>query len=349
MTALFNIIRRQIAAEGPMSLHDYMALCLSHPRHGYYITRDPLGMKGDFTTAPEISQMFGELVGLALAQSWLDQGCPSPFRLVELGPGRGTLMADAVRATRAVPGFHDAADVWMVETSPALRDEQAKRLPRRPNWADRLEHVPTGPLFLIANEFFDAVPIRQYIMRKGQWRERVVGLKDDALTPGTGKAAPNWRAAPEGAIHERSPLGAAIATLIGERLNRDGGAALIIDYGYAHTPPEGADTFQALQNHAYVDPFATPGEADLTAHVDFPALATAAACTASRIVPQGEWLARLGIGARAQALLAAKPDQAQNIADALHRLTDASQMGTLFKAMALFANGAPSPPGFEDL
>lgn len=348
MTPLADIIHRQIAAEGPMSLHDYMALCLGHPQHGYYITRDPLGTDGDFTTAPEISQMFGEMVGLALAQTWLDQGCPAPFRLVELGPGRGTLMADALRATQNVPGFHAAADVWLVETSPALRREQARRMPLTPNWADRLEDVPAGPLFLIANEFFDALPIRQYVMVKGQWRERVVGLKEGTLVLGAGKAAPNWRAAPEGAIHERAPLSAAIATLIGERITRDGGAALIIDYGYDHTPPQGADTFQALQNHAFVDPLATPGEADLTAHVDLPALANAAPCNATRIVPQGEFLARLGIGARAQNLLQAKPEQAQAIADALHRLTDASQMGTLFKAMALYPTGAPLPPGFED-
>ncbi|MGB0853552.1 MAG: class I SAM-dependent methyltransferase [Pikeienuella sp.] len=349
MTPLETIIRRQIATDGPMSLHDYMAICLSHPQHGYYITRDPLGSGGDFTTAPEVSQMFGELVGLCLAQAWMDQGCPAPFRLVELGPGRGTLMADALRATKAVPGFHAAADLWLVETSPTLRREQDRRLPVRPNWADRLEQVPAGALFLIANEFFDALPIHQYVMRKGQWRERVVGLNnEDALTLGIGKAAPHWRPAPEAAVHERCPAGTAIAAEIGTRIARDGGAGVLVDYGYDHTTPEGADTFQALRNHAYVDPLATPGEADLTAHVDFPALAEAAPCQASQITPQGTWLAHLGIGARAQGLLRAHPDQAQKIADALHRLTDASQMGTLFKAMALFPKGAPPPPGFEE-
>ena len=346
MTPLDAIIRRQIAASGPMDLATYMALCLSHPEHGYYITRDPLGREGDFTTAPEISQMFGELVGLALARAWMDQGRPAPFQLVELGPGRGTLMADALRAAGTVAGFRDAARIWLVETSPALRAQQASRLPAGTRWADRLEDVEQGPVFLVANEFFDALPIHQYVMHKGYWRERVVGLHDDRLTLGTGKAAPPWRAAPEGAIHERCPVGAAIAGQIGTRISGHGGCALIVDYGYASAIPAGADTLQAIRDHAFADPLSAPGEADLTAHVDFAALADAAPCRATGVTGQGEWLARLGIGARAEALLRALTDDAGQIADALHRLTDPAEMGTLFKVMALYPDGAAPRPGF---
>lgn len=350
MTPLDQIIRRQIAADGPMSLHDYMALCLGHPEHGYYTTRDPLGAEGDFTTAPEISQMFGEMVGLSLAQAWMDQGRPDKFYLVELGPGRGTLIADALRAAKAAPGFWNAANLWLVETSLPLRDEQKRRAPVAADWAFRFDEVPDdAPLFLIANEFFDALPIHQYVRNRGQWRERVIGLEDDKLVTGLGKVSPQFVAAPEGAVRERCPSGEAIAKQAGERIARQGGAAIIVDYGYDRIAPEGADTFQALENHIFADPLARPGEADLTAHVDFTALARAAApARASRVAAQGEWLARLGIGQRAEALLRAKPDQGQSIADALHRLTDAAEMGTLFKAMALYQRGAPPPPGFEE-
>ena len=183
MTPLGEIIRRQIAQTGPMPLREYMALCLSHPEHGYYITRDPLGAGGDFTTAPEVSQMFGELIGLALAQAWIDQGRPAPFLLVELGPGRGALMADILRAGRAAPGFVEAAEVWLIETSPTLRDEQAKRVPGA-RWADRLSDAPAGPTFLVANEFFDALPVTQFVRRRGAWFEKVVAVEADRLVWG---------------------------------------------------------------------------------------------------------------------------------------------------------------------
>lgn len=346
MTPIEAMLRRRIAQTGPVTLHDYMALCLGHPEHGYYATRDPFGAAGDFTTAPEISQMFGELVGLALAQAWLDQGRPAPFRLVELGPGRGTLIADALRAAGAVPGFRDAADLQLVETSPALRAEQAKRVSA--HWAERLEDTSEGPLFLIANEFFDALPIRQYLRRDGQWFERVVTVAEDRLAYGLARSALPLPAAPEGAVRERSPGGEAVAGLIGARIAREGGAALIIDYGYAETPPLGGDTFQAVRAHGATDPLEAPGEADLTAHVDFAALAETArreGAAATRPVGQGAWLARLGIGARAEAL--AKTAGAEPIASALHRLTDPADMGTLFKALAIHPAGAPPPPGFE--
>ncbi|QIE57804.1 class I SAM-dependent methyltransferase [Pikeienuella piscinae] len=349
MTPLETIIRREITLNGPMTLHDFMALCLAHPEHGYYTTRDPLGASGDFTTAPEISQMFGEMIGLALAETWAGAGRPTPFRLVELGPGRGQLAADALRAARALPGFVDAADAWLVEISPRLRAEQKRRVPGA-SWAARLDDVPDGPLFLIANEFFDALPVRQYVMTSNGWAERMVGLSGDTLAAGLRHTRLPLGAAPEGAIRERNPGSAAIAGALGARIARDGGAAIIIDYGYGETSPMGADTVQALRSHRYADPLSDPGLADLTAHVDFEALAAAAGsagAAASALVPQGEWLARLGIGARAEALARARPDQAETIAAALHRLTDPAEMGTLFKALAIFPPGSPPPPGFE--
>lgn len=347
MTPLGEIIRRQIAQLGPMPLREYMALCLSHPEHGYYVTRDPLGAAGDFTTAPEISQMFGELLGLSLAQAWLDQGAPDPFLLVELGPGRGTLMADILRAARAAPGFAEAAEVWLVETSRTLRAEQAKRVPGA-NWVDRLSDIPAKPLLLVANEFFDALPIAQFVMEGGKWRERVVGLDDDRLTFGLRPAQQRLDPAPEGAIREVCPLLANIGTEISARIALRGGAAVIVDYGYAAPTALGADTFQAMKAHAYTDPLAEPGEADLTAHVDFSALSRAArmgGAASTPIVDQGALLARLGIGARAEAL--ARNGDAATIADALHRLTDPGEMGTLFKAIAMYPDGSPPPPGFE--
>jgi SAM-dependent MidA family methyltransferase len=275
-TPLAAILRRRIAQAGPMPLSEYMALCLSHPEHGYYMGRDPLGAAGDFTTAPEISQMFGELIGLWLAQVWRDMGAPGRVVLAELGPGRGTLMADALRAAGRVPGFLAAAEPWLVETSPALRARQAEALEGRgAQWAESPEALPSGPLLLVANEFFDALPIRQVVRSGGAWRERVVGLEGDRLVLGLGPAVP-WQAeGAEGAVREVCAAGEAAARAIGARLAASGGAALIVDYGYLQAPPEGGDTFQALRGHAYADPLAAPGEADLTAHVDFAALARA--------------------------------------------------------------------------
>ncbi|MEM7522995.1 MAG: SAM-dependent methyltransferase, partial [Pseudomonadota bacterium] len=274
-TPLESILRLRIEQSGPMPLSEYMAICLGHPEHGYYRRQDPLGKAGDFTTAPEISQMFGELLGLSLAQAWVDQGSPAPFRLVELGPGRGALMADALRAAAAAPGFRDAADVWLVETSPALRAEQAARVPGPPRWADRLSDVPAGPTFLIANEFFDALPIQQFIRKDGAWFERMVGLADDRLAYGLRRAPLPLGDAPDGAVRELRPLLSNIGAEIGARIAARGGAAIIVDYGYAAPDPLGGDTFQAVRGHAYADPLVAPGAADLTAHVDFAALAAA--------------------------------------------------------------------------
>lgn len=353
MTALAALLAARIAATGPMTLAEYMADCLLHPQHGYYATRDPFGRGGDFTTAPEISQMFGELVGLCLAQAWLDQGAPTPFTLAELGPGRGTLMADALRATRGVPGFHAAAQVVLVEASPTLRQVQRATLKNHPvTWADGVEALPDAPLFLIANEFFDALPIRQFTRQGQGWAETVVGLAGDRLT--LGKTAPTPLAAlshrladtAEGDVVELCPAAAPIMGQIGTRIAARGGAALIIDYGDWRSQ---GDTFQALQDHRFVDPLAAPGDADLTAHVDFEALAQASApARASRMIAQGAWLERLGIGARAERLARGLTGAALQSHLAAHRrLTGATEMGSLFKALALYPSSFPPPPGFD--
>lgn len=352
-TPLHDILAAQIATSGPLGLAEYMAACLMHPGHGYYSTRDPLGTAGDFTTAPEISQMFGELLGLALAQSWRDQGSPAHILLAELGPGRGTLMADALRATRGVPGFHAALDLHLVETSPTLRAAQRDRLhSHAPTWHDSIDSLPQGPLFLIANEFFDALPIRQFHRAATGWRETVVGLRDGRLTPGLTDPVPQAALTHrlddtrQGDIVETCAPGQAIAAALGARIARHGGAALICDYGDWRSL---GDTLQALRAHAPTDPFEAPGRADLTAHVDFEALARAAApARHSRLTTQGVFLERLGITARAQALARGLGKAALETHVAAHqRLTHPAEMGSLFKAMALYPDGYPPPPGLD--
>ncbi|ASP20201.1 putative S-adenosyl-L-methionine-dependent methyltransferase [Antarctobacter heliothermus] len=350
-TPLADILARQIATTGPMTLADYMAACLMHPQYGYYSTRDPLGAGGDFTTAPEISQMFGELLGLSLAQCWLDQGAPTPFILAELGPGRGTLMADILRATARVPGFHAAARLHLVETSPSLRAEQAKRLPQA-TWHDAVQTLPDGPLFLVANEFFDALPVRQFQRDGEDWRERVVGLHDDHLVLGLAAPAPQpglihrQDDTKDGDLVETCAPGQAIVAVLGARIATQGGIALLIDYGDWRSL---GDTLQALKGHAPIDPFAQPGESDLTTHVDFEALARAAAPAAHTLLtPQGVFLERLGITQRAQALAKSLSGPALDSHIAAHRrLTHPDEMGSLFKTLALLPQGAPPPPGLE--
>lgn len=351
MTALAGILAARIAAAGPITLADYMAECLLHPVHGYYTTRPPFGAEGDFITAPEISQMFGELLGLCLAQYWLDLGRPSPFTLAELGPGRGTLMADVLRATRGVPGFHDAARVVLVEASPRLRQVQRAALGSHPvEWADGVASLPDAPLFLIANEFFDALPIRQFARAGDGWAETMVGLEGSRLTLGRAPPAPLVLLAHrladtrEGDVVEVCPAAAPVMAEIATRIARCGGLALVVDYGGWTSR---GDTFQALRGHAFADPLAAPGEADLTAHVDFEALALAASPAATRYTTQGALLARLGIAPRADRLAAglSGPALAAHRA-AARRLTDPQEMGELFKVLAVFPPAAPPPPGF---
>ncbi|MAB13748.1 SAM-dependent methyltransferase [Parvibaculum sp.] len=364
-TPLALHIARLIEETGPITVSQFMGIALGHPDHGYYMTRDPLGAKGDFITAPEVSQMFGELVGLWLADNWIrqrtDTGSPSPFHLVELGPGRGTLMADALRAMKSVPGMTEAAQIHFVETSPALRAEQEARVPDA-TWHDRLADVPAGPTFLIANEFFDALPVRQFVKTAQGWCERHVALADGAsadaprfafaLSPVPLKdesAIPQGaRSAAEGSIAELSPASTAIAQEIATRITGHGGAALIIDYGHARSAA--GDTLQAMRGHGFTDPLENPGEADITAHVDFEMIATAAqagGCATFGPVEQGRFLAKIGIQARAEALARkASPSQARDIETALDRLTAPKQMGSLFKVLGLLPAGAEPPAGF---
>ena len=353
MTPLADLLIRRITATGPITLADYMADCLLHPDHGYYATRDPFGAAGDFTTAPEISQMFGELLGLCLAQAWLDQGAPAPFTLAEIGPGRGTLMADVLRATRQVPGFHAAARVTLIEASPTLRRLQRHTLGDHPaTWADDLGSLDEAPLFLLANEFFDALPIRQFTRQPGGWSETLIGVTDGALAFGTAAPAPlalldhRLPDTTPGDVVEVCPAATAIAARIGALIAARGGAALIVDYGDWRSR---GDTFQALSRHRFVDPLAAPGEADLTAHVDFEAIARAAApAQASALIPQGVLLSRLGIDQRAARLAAGLTGAALSAhLAATRRLTDPSEMGSLFKALALTPQGCPPPPGFD--
>jgi SAM-dependent MidA family methyltransferase len=315
-------LKARIAAEGPISVADYMEAANAH----YYATRDPFGVEGDFTTAPVISQMFGELIGIWLADLWQRAGAPRAARYVELGPGRGTLAEDALRAMR---GAGLAPPVELVETSPVLRAAQAERLSAR--WHDDLSTLPeSGPLLVVANEFFDALPIHQF---DGS-RELRVGYDRNFVRDGSVET-------------ETSPVALGIVGDLARRLAAQGGAALIVDYG--HDRPGTGDTLQAVFGHAYADPFEAPGERDLTAHVDFHALATAARAEGVRVfgpAPQGVWLNAMGIKLRAASLAKAAPERGPEIAAARARLTGPDQMGRLFKAMALVAPGWPEPAGF---
>ncbi len=350
---LHSHIAARIKAHGPMRIDEYMTTCLLHPTLGYYTTRDPFGAKGDFITAPEISQMFGELIGLCVAQTWLSNGAPRPFTMAELGPGRGTLMVDALRACRSVPGFIEAANIVLVEASPTLRDVQAKTLQGyKATWIDTIEALPDQPLYLIANEFFDALPIRQFLRDGGNWRERQVGLEGEALIFGLAPAQPqpalNSRLedTSDGDLIETCATFAPVMDAIASRIQAHGGAALIIDYGDWH---QTGDTLQAVRAHQKVSALATPGQADLTAHVDFETLAQAALpCAHSVLTPQGVFLERLGITARAQTLATKLSGTALETHITAHRrLTHPGEMGNLFKVMAIFQQGSTPPPGLD--
>jgi NADH dehydrogenase [ubiquinone] 1 alpha subcomplex assembly factor 7 len=345
----------RIRQAGPMRLSDYMTECLVHPTLGYYTTRDPLGVAGDFTTAPEISQMFGELIGLFLAQSWLDQGSPTPFTLAELGPGRGTLMADALRATHSVPGFHAAAQVTLIEVSPTLRAAQAELLaPFHPRWLNQTDALPDQPLFVVANEFFDALPIRQFLRDGAGWRERLVGLEGDDLVFGLGSPAPQLALkhrladTSDGDLVELCAPAQPVISALSGRIASHGGVALIVDYGDWCSL---GDTLQALKGHKSSGVLDDPGQSDLTAHVDFEVLAqsaTNAGCAHSRLTPQGVFLERLGITERAQSLTSNLGGEAlDTLVSAHRRLTHPQEMGNLFKVLGLYPAHALPPPGLN--
>lgn len=362
MTMLATLIKEMILHDGPISLDRYMALALAHPEHGYYKSKVPFGAEGDFVTAPEISQMFGELVGLWAVQVWHSLGGPAPFRLVELGPGRGTLIADALRAAKVAPEFRAALDLDLVETSEILRRHQEHALASSgvtARWHSDIADVPAGPMIAIANEFFDCLPVRHFVSDGGAWRERLVGLDDEgrlsfglAVEPELGLGA----AAEAGAILELGVAAARLMLDIAGRIVAERGALLVIDYGYDGAPL--GETLQASRRHRYADPLEAPGEADLTAHVDFGALSRAARSAGAVVhgpVTQGEFLARLGIFQRA-AVLRRHADAAQCAAidAALARLAGAGSvakeprsMSELFKVLAVTAPGAPVPPGFS--
>ncbi len=343
--ALEQDLIRRIAEDGPIAVADYMAAANAV----YYASHDPLGVQGDFITSPEISQMFGELIGLWIADLWQRAGQPA-FAYVELGPGRGTLAADALRAMATqdlTPAVH------FVETSPLLRRLQAERVAHA-RWHDGIETLPTDlPVIVVANEFFDALPYRQHIRTYGGWRERMVTHGDDGFAPVPGDI-PTEALVPErlhdavaGSIFETSPAGLAIAEALARRIARQGGAMLAIDYG--HEDYDAGDTLQALNAHAYADVFSRPGANDLTAHVDFTALGDAMRIGGARVtgpVSQSFFLGTLGIAARAAALGRRYPDRIEEIGAAHHRLTSEEEMGTLFRVMAMTAPAWPGPAGF---
>ena len=359
--SLLREIAELIVTEGPLSVERYMTLALSHPLYGYYRSRDPFGAQGDFVTAPEISQMFGELIGLWAVDCWARMGEPEELALIELGPGRGTLMADAMRAARAVaPSFVAASRLHLLETSEILRARQREALEKTQGarapvaWHERFAEIPEGNFILIANEFFDALPIRQYLRTAQGWRERLIGLDSE------GKLAFGLSArveaalhldAPQGAVLEICSAGVSLSREIGARLLSFRGAALVIDYG--HVSQGFGDTLQAVRRHGFVDALEAPGETDLTAHVDFTALGRAAAelgAVQHGPVAQGQFLRELGIDARAQRLMqGASQDQVRALELATRRLTGnaSDEMGMLFKVMALSSPSLPALAGFH--
>lgn len=356
-------IRRRIAAAGPMPVYEYMALCLGHPEYGYYTTHDPPGAAGDFTTSPEISQMFGELIGLWMAATWTHMGSPERIRIIELGPGRGTLMNDALRAVKVLPGFRAAITLHLVEMSPRLRAQQEQTLAAHQvptSWHEKLGDVPSGAAIVVANEFFDALPVHQAVRSESDgWHQRCIDVdadgklafgiapeplpRFDRLLPAAARDAPagaifEWRAENEGME-------------LGRRLACEGGAALVIDYG--HSESAVGDSLQAVRRHAYAGVLTAPGTVDITAHVDFAALACAVEAMGARAfgpITQAQLLRRLGIETRAAKLRArASPQQAADIESALARLTGIGQgqMGSLFKAAAFAHPSLGTPPAFE--
>lgn len=351
-------LAREIALTGPMTVADYVTRCLHDPEAGYYATRPALGATGDFITAPMISQMFGELIGLWAVETWRRLGAPERVRLVEVGPGDGTLMADALRAARLDPDFLNAAELILIEPSGPLRQAQARMLADSdldPRWVRGLDRIETdAPVILIANEVLDCLPARQFVRTEDGWAERRIGASDEgALEFGLvritgGFQRPAFQVEP-GQIVEVSEHQAAFGRDLGRLVRETGGAALLIDYGRARA--EAGDTLQAISRHRKVDPLETPGEADLTQWADFPTVLEAAVRAGADVTGcrgQGQFLTLLGIEARAARLRDMRPDAADVIDRQLTRLIADDQMGTLFKACAVFAPSTLIVPGFED-
>jgi NADH dehydrogenase [ubiquinone] 1 alpha subcomplex assembly factor 7 len=354
-------IRRLIAAAGPIPVAEYMALCLSDSEHGYYTTHDPFGARGDFITAPEVSQMFGEMIGLWMAAVWKQMGSPENLRIIELGPGRGTMMKDALRAAKVMPNFREAVVLHLVEISPALQAQQQRTLEPLATpmlWHPSLSDVPPGPAIILANEFFDALPIHQAVKTEHGWHERRIEIDSTgslAFTTASEQIShfdnllPSpLRSAPDGSIFEWRADNVALE--LGKRLMCDGGAALVIDYG--HTQSAVGDTLQAIGRHAYAEALSAPGSVDLTAHVDFQALASAVEAMGANgygPITQSQFLRRLGIVTRAASIKTKVPDAAADIDAALKRLISEGEpgMGVLFKAAAFAHPSLGVPPGFE--
>lgn len=357
MNLLAQELAELIRQEGPISVSRYMALCLGHTRHGYYMKQDPFGADGDFTTAPEISQIFGELIGLWGASVWQAMGAPASIRLVEFGPGRGTLMQDMLRAARALPGFRDALSIHLVETSPVLRERQKLTLAASgtvPHWHDRIEQALEGPAIVVANEFLDALPLDQFVRTPEGWRERLVGLD------GEGRLAFGLAAEPDsslgivaatGSVLEQPAAALEAVAAVARHVATEGGAGLFIDYGPARSGF--GDTLQALRHHAFVDALAEPGDADLTVHVDFARVAQAglaAGAAAHGAATQRDFLLALGLQQRLEALSRrATPAQAETLASGAERLieTGPTAMGELFKVLAVADPKLPLLPGFD--
>jgi len=351
-------LRERIMREGPISVADYMQACLADEREGYYSSRQPIGAAGDFVTSPEVSQIFGELLGLWAVAVWQSMGEPRSIVVAELGPGRGTLIADAARAWRGVKQFAGCVSLALIEMSPVLREMQRKTLhaAHQPiQWCETIDELPRGrPLIVIANEFIDALPIRQLVHRGGAWRERRIGLGQDgrfAFVDGAIVKGDTLPSAPDGEILEMRPATGPLLASLAARASEAPLAALFIDYGHAMSGL--GDTLQAVRRHRYADPLTSPGETDLTAHVDFAALKLGSEGLGLRAygpMPQGEFLLRLGLSERRDRLLeAARPEQRELIASGAARLADPSQMGVLFKVLALASDGLAPPPPFGDI
>ena len=369
MNPLEKRIISRIRAEGPMSVAEYMGICLLDPKDGYYPTRDPLGSDGDFITAPEISQMFGEVIGLWAIQSWTDMGKPESINLVELGPGRGIMMSDILRAARLAPDFLKALNVYLIDASAALEAVQAKTLAKSPvpvSWVGNLSEVPNGPTIIIGNEYLDCLPIRQFIQKdhfakaKG-WHERLVtidpdmdklifGIDPEAISEITQTTLPSaHETARNDDLIETCPATYQLLDQLAERFKSDLGSALFIDYGPETT--EFGDTFQALKRHEKVGVFSDPGNTDLTARVDFRTLnelAQSVGLKSTNCVTQREFLSKLGLEMRAVALARSKPDSKDKIARQLERLSGEDQMGELFKAISFQSANLPMPLGFRE-